>query len=127
MKHTDYERVLDNKKLEPFYGCWNDLRYSAIRECKLLAALAHDGEHPHIVKYLDHAVNDEKKHVYLVMEYPANCMSLNYYLHIHMREILKSEDGPKRERFARELLRQVVAATGYCHEHFIVHRDLKLV
>lgn len=53
--------------------------------------------------------------LFLVMEYVPGTN-----LDEHLRR------GPLSEPEARLIFRQMVAAVDYCHQHWIVHRDLKV-
>ncbi|KAI8338901.1 kinase-like domain-containing protein, partial [Chlamydoabsidia padenii] len=54
--------------------------------------------------------------LYLVMEYIPG---------INLEEHLKTMGGSLTENDARLIFRQVVAAVDYCHQKWVVHRDLK--
>ncbi|KAL4612642.1 hypothetical protein ACB092_08G215500 [Castanea dentata] len=55
------------------------------------------------------------KEIYLVMEYAKNGDLLKYI----------SEMGKLQEEEARKIFQQIISGVEYCHEKYVVHRDLK--
>jgi MAP/microtubule affinity-regulating kinase len=82
------------------------------REIQNLSKLSH----PNIVKLTD--VLDTQEYVILALEYIEG-LSLNSYIRRRTNRML-----PESE--ASLLFRQIVSGIAYCHEHLIVHRDIKL-
>ncbi|CAH1783548.1 unnamed protein product [Owenia fusiformis] len=80
------------------------------REIDIMTSL----NHPHIIHIYEVFENKEK--IIILMEY-ANGGEL--YEYINDRHRLKDSDS-------RRFFRQIVSAVDYCHQHDIVHRDLKL-
>nr|XP_012616604.1 MAP/microtubule affinity-regulating kinase 3-like [Microcebus murinus]XP_012616605.1 MAP/microtubule affinity-regulating kinase 3-like [Microcebus murinus]XP_012616607.1 MAP/microtubule affinity-regulating kinase 3-like [Microcebus murinus] len=78
-------------------------------EAEALRAL----RHPNILKLLD--VIEDEHFIWLVTEYARGG---DLFWHVARRRGLGEEE-------ARPLFRQLLAAVGHCHEHRIVHRDLK--
>lgn len=80
------------------------------REIDIMSSL----RHPHLISIYEVFENKEK--IIIVMEY-ANGGEL--YDYINDRKQLDTHE-------ARKYFRQIVSAIHYCHQHNIVHRDLKL-
>lgn len=91
---------------------WNLLKERTYREANILKLL----DHPSIVKIYDFYEKDGKW--YLVMELVTGGELLD--------RVQDHPDGRIPEKQARIWFRQIVSAVQYCHEHLIVHRDLKL-
>ncbi|KAL4612641.1 hypothetical protein ACB092_08G215500 [Castanea dentata] len=79
------------------------------REIKILKLLSH----PHIITLYE--VIEAPKEIYLVMEYAKNGDLLKYI----------SEMGKLQEEEARKIFQQIISGVEYCHEKYVVHRDLK--
>ena len=69
--------------------------------------------HPNITKLFE-VIATEKK-FYLIMEHVSGGNLLDYL----------ENHGPRSEREARAMFRQLISAVQYCHQKGIVHRDLK--
>jgi serine/threonine protein kinase len=69
--------------------------------------------HPHVVKLFE------------VIETPAEiCMIMQYAAGGDLFEYIQKKKRLK-EKEARRLFLQVLDGVGYCHKHYIVHRDIK--
>lgn len=79
------------------------------REVRILKML----DHPNIVKLLE--VIETDAHLFLVMEYCAGGEVFDYLV----------SHGRMKERDARKKFRQILSAVDYCHQHHVIHRDLK--
>ena len=98
------------KKIDKMH-IFNEMRKAQfLREIKIHRIL----NHPSIVKFID--CFDTKDHVCLLMEY-CNSGSLE--------EFIQSRPSGSPEHLVRRLIRQVLGAVEYMHEHQILHRDLK--
>jgi Ca2+-binding EF-hand superfamily protein len=84
----------------------------ARKEVSLLASL----DHPGIVKMFEHCEDASSQQIVLVLEYMngGNCESL-----------YQPGKPPPREGLVARILIQVLEAVHYCHEHGIIHKDLK--
>ncbi|KAI8084972.1 kinase-like domain-containing protein [Halteromyces radiatus] len=81
-----------------------------VREISIMEAL----NHPNIVRLYE--TFETACTLYLVMEYIPG---------VNLDEYLKQMGGSLKEQEARMIFRQVVAAVDYCHQKWVVHRDLK--
>lgn len=70
-------------------------------------------QHPHIIRHLQ--VLTTVKYLYIVTEY---VLGGNLYQ-------LVKEEGRLQEKKAQKMFRQLVSAFRYCHDHGIIHQDLK--
>lgn len=84
-------------------------RQPAVSEVDILMTI----DHPNTVSLLQ--VIETEKSIYLIME-----MAEGKQLFHHA-----CEAGHLQEKEARGLVHQIIGAVGYCHDHSIVHKDLK--
>lgn len=85
---------------------------TSIREIKLLKEV----DHPCIVNLKTVAVGDKPDSVFLVFEYcDYDCSKL-----------LRALDSPFNLSEIKYILRRILEGLQYLHDHFIIHRDLKL-
>uniref|UniRef100_A0A8C5P4L6 non-specific serine/threonine protein kinase n=1 Tax=Jaculus jaculus TaxID=51337 RepID=A0A8C5P4L6_JACJA len=89
---------LDSGNLEKIY-----------REVQLMKLL----NHPHIIKL--YQVMETKDMLYIVTEFAKNGEMFDYL----------TSNGHLSENEARKKFWQILSAVEYCHNHHIVHRDLK--
>ena len=88
---------------------------TAIREISLLKEL----DHPNVVQLLDVIHADQK--LYLVFEY------LDMDLKKHMDDFESNNEHPGLpEKLSKSYLRQLLDGIAYCHDHRVLHRDLKV-
>jgi len=93
---------------------------TAIREIALLKEL----DHPAIVQLMDVVHSDDQK-LYLVFEYLDK--DLKKLMDDHST-VIKSQGGRNLglpEPVVRSYLRQLLEGIAYCHQHRVLHRDLK--
>ncbi|XP_056450810.1 MAP/microtubule affinity-regulating kinase 4 [Gadus chalcogrammus] len=79
------------------------------REVRIMKGL----NHPNIVQLFE--VIETDKTLYLIMEYASGGEVFDYLV----------SHGRMKEIEARAKFRQIVSAVHYCHQKYIVHRDLK--
>lgn len=74
-----------------------------------------DLDHPNIAKILD--IEEDDEYFYIIMEfYPGG--DLSYYVEDY-------KNGLSRQQVLH-IARQLIDAVDYCHNHDVVHRDIKL-
>jgi len=82
------------------------------REIRILSEL----DHPHIVKIHEWAEDTDRHQLILILEYiPGGTLG----------GFLKREGGALGEAVVARLIRQLLVAVAYCHEHGVIHRDIK--
>ncbi|BFZ07610.1 hypothetical protein BsWGS_10644 [Bradybaena similaris] len=96
-------KIIDKTQLNP-----SSLQ-KLFREVRIMKLL----DHPNIVKLFE--VIETEKTLYLVMEYASGGEVFDYLV----------AHGRMKEKEARAKFRQIVSSVQYCHQKFIVHRDLK--
>uniref|UniRef100_A0A8C9U8F4 non-specific serine/threonine protein kinase n=1 Tax=Scleropages formosus TaxID=113540 RepID=A0A8C9U8F4_SCLFO len=96
-------KIIDKKRLNP-----SNLE-KIYREVQIMKLL----NHPHIIKL--YQVMETKDMLYIVTEYAKNGEMFDYL----------TSNGRMSEEEARLKFWQILTAVEYCHEHHIVHRDLK--
>ncbi|XP_076366939.1 serine/threonine-protein kinase SIK3-like isoform X1 [Tachypleus tridentatus] len=79
------------------------------REIQIMKLL----NHPHIVQL--YQVMETEKMLYLVTEYASQGEIFDHLV----------ANGRMTEDDARKKFKQIVAAVNYCHQRFVIHRDLK--
>mmetsp|Transcript_13945 Transcript_13945/g.18187 ORF Transcript_13945/g.18187 Transcript_13945/m.18187 type:complete len:546 (+) Transcript_13945:294-1931(+) len=84
------------------------------REIEILQTL----NHPNIIKLVD--VFEDEKYIHLVQEL---CTGGELFDQIIAKA--KSEEGHYSERDACKIVKKILEAIAYCHEHHVCHRDLK--
>ncbi|KAL4110878.1 hypothetical protein PRIC1_002563 [Phytophthora ramorum] len=87
--------------------------HSARNEIEIQRMLTNYSNHPNIVALYDSFRQKEK--AYLVME---NCVGGDLFDFI-------SQNGGMDEHEAKTLFRHIASAVGHCHEHGVVHLDIK--
>ncbi|KAA8499616.1 putative myosin light chain kinase [Porphyridium purpureum] len=97
-------------KIMPRSSLKSDLNVLQRREIAVMRAI----DHENIVKLID--VFEGPKRIYFVLEYVRGGMLYDYIL--RRSEIYEHE--------VRRIFKQILLAVRVCHEHGIVHRDLKL-
>ncbi|XP_067897422.1 serine/threonine-protein kinase SIK2-like isoform X2 [Heterodontus francisci] len=96
-------KIIDKSRLDP-----RNLE-KIYREVQIMKLL----NHPHIIKL--YQVMETKDMLYIVTEFAQNGEMFDYL----------STNGPLSESEARSKFWQILTAVEYCHNHHIVHRDLK--
>jgi 5'-AMP-activated protein kinase, catalytic alpha subunit len=69
--------------------------------------------HPHIIKLYE--VIETPSDIFMVMEYVPGGELFDYIV----------SHGKLSEPDARRFFQQIIAGIHYCHQHMVVHRDLK--
>ena len=72
-------------------------------------------EHENIVRLEDIVVGNDRDRVYMVMEFCEQ--DIDY--------LLKNQNRPWTLSEVKCLIRQLLMAVAYLHDHWIIHRDLK--
>ncbi|KAF9930669.1 Cyclin-dependent kinase 10 [Linnemannia zychae] len=88
------------------------LPISSLREIKLLKTLRHDN----IVLVRDVAVGNDLDQIFLVMEYCEQDMAA----------LMDNVKKPYTPAEVKCLMYQLLKGIEYCHDHYVIHRDLKL-
>ncbi|KAG0064759.1 Cyclin-dependent kinase 10 [Linnemannia elongata] len=88
------------------------LPISSLREIKLLKTLRHDN----VVLVKDVAVGNDLDQIFLVMEYCEQDMAA----------LMDNVKKPYTPAEVKCLMLQLLKGIEYCHDHFVIHRDLKL-
>ncbi|KAF9438167.1 NADPH-dependent diflavin oxidoreductase 1 [Entomortierella beljakovae] len=88
------------------------LPISSLREIKLLKTLRHDN----IVLVKDVVVGSDLDQIFLVMEYCEQDMAA----------LMDNVKKPYTPAEVKCLMYQLLKGIEYCHDHFVIHRDLKL-
>ncbi|KAG0321588.1 Cyclin-dependent kinase 10 [Dissophora globulifera] len=88
------------------------LPISSLREIKLLKTLRHDN----IVLVKDVAVGSDLDQIFLVMEYCEQDMAA----------LMDNVKKPYTPAEVKCLMYQLFKGIEYCHDHYVIHRDLKL-
>ncbi|KAG0200049.1 Cyclin-dependent kinase 10 [Mortierella sp. GBA30] len=88
------------------------LPISSLREIKLLKTLRHDN----IVLVKEVAVGSDLDQIFLVMEYCEQDMAA-------LMDNIKTPYTPAEVKC---LMYQLLKGIEYCHDHYVIHRDLKL-
>ncbi|KAK3818123.1 MAG: cyclin-dependent kinase 10-like protein [Linnemannia gamsii] len=88
------------------------LPISSLREIKLLKTLRHDN----IVLVKEVAVGNDLDQIFLVMEYCEQDMAA----------LMDNVKKPYTPAEVKCLMYQLLKGIEYCHDHFVIHRDLKL-
>ncbi|XP_034024557.1 MAP/microtubule affinity-regulating kinase 4 isoform X3 [Thalassophryne amazonica] len=96
-------KIIDKTQLNP-----TSLQ-KLFREVRIMKTL----NHPNIVQLFE--VIETEKTLYLIMEYASGGEVFDYLV----------AHGRMKEKEARAKFRQIVSAVLYCHQKYIVHRDLK--
>lgn len=88
------------------------LPISSLREIKLLKTLRHDN----VVLVKEVAVGNDLDQIFLVMEYCEQDMAA----------LMDNVKKPYTPAEVKCLMLQLLKGIEYCHDHFVIHRDLKL-
>ncbi|KAF9955243.1 Cyclin-dependent kinase 10 [Mortierella alpina] len=88
------------------------LPISSLREIKLLKTLRHDN----IVLVKEVAVGSDLDQIFLVMEYCEQDMAA----------LMDNVKTPYTAAEVKCLMYQLLKGIEYCHDHYVIHRDLKL-
>ncbi|KAF9574952.1 Cyclin-dependent kinase 10 [Mortierella alpina] len=88
------------------------LPISSLREIKLLKTLRHDN----IVLVKEVAVGSDLDQIFLVMEYCEQDMAA----------LMDNVKTPYTSAEVKCLMYQLLKGIEYCHDHYVIHRDLKL-
>ncbi|XP_006870876.1 PREDICTED: serine/threonine-protein kinase SIK1 [Chrysochloris asiatica] len=96
-------KIIDKTRLDP-----SNLE-KIYREVQIMKLL----NHPHIIKL--YQVMETKDMLYIVTEFAKNGEMFDYL----------TSNGHLSEEEARKKFWQILSAVEYCHNHHIVHRDLK--
>ncbi|KAF9279292.1 Cyclin-dependent kinase 10 [Mortierella alpina] len=88
------------------------LPISSLREIKLLKTLRHDN----IVLVKEVAVGSDLDQIFLVMEYCEQDMAA----------LMDNVKTPYTSAEVKCLMYQLLRGIEYCHDHYVIHRDLKL-
>ena len=107
-EHPDLEEVRAIKVLNPILATDPDLVERFVQEAKVQIRLAH----PNIVR----VENFSREHLAMVMEHVEGDT---------LSDLIGRKVGAIPAERALPMMKQILAAVGYAHEHEVIHRDIK--
>lgn len=109
-RNKNIEQYVAVKALHPKYADNPMLRARFKQEAVMLNSL----NHPNIVKFLNFVENEYG--VFLIMEYVEGCT---------LEEFITHRNGLIVEEKAYPMMKEILDAFSYAHQHGIIHRDIK--
>ncbi|KAJ1984145.1 hypothetical protein H4R33_004487 [Dimargaris cristalligena] len=111
-RDTSSNTIVALKKIRMETDNNNGLPLSSFREITLLKSLRHDN----VIRLLDVVVGYSLNNIFMAMEHCEQDLG----------RLLDNKKHPYTVAETKCLMQQLLAGLRYCHDHYIIHRDLKL-